>query len=51
MEGDIITMYVFKLDSINLTCYNSAEPPANMSWTFEGVAFTNPIENYMVRIL
>ncbi|VVC42050.1 Fibronectin type III,Immunoglobulin subtype,Immunoglobulin-like domain,Immunoglobulin-like [Cinara cedri] len=48
MEGDPVEMYVFKSDSISLNCRNSAEPPANMTWSFEDASFLNPYEDYMV---
>lgn len=50
MEGDPVKLYVFKSDSVNLTCQNSAEPPANMSWSFNDKSFINPTDHYIVRI-
>lgn len=50
MEGDPVNLYVFHSDSVNLTCQNSAEPAANMSWSFDGKPFTNLADHYIVRI-
>jgi len=51
MEGDPVDLYVFQSDSVNLTCHNSAEPAANMTWSFNGKFFTNPADHYIVRII
>uniref|UniRef100_A0A2S2NJ87 Neural cell adhesion molecule 1 n=1 Tax=Schizaphis graminum TaxID=13262 RepID=A0A2S2NJ87_SCHGA len=48
MEGDPVDLYVFQTDSVNLSCQNSAEPAANMTWTFNGKLFTNPADHYLV---
>lgn len=50
MEGDPVNLYVFQSDSVNLSCHNSAEPAANMTWSFNGTTFTNPTDHYIVRI-
>jgi len=51
MQGDPVDLYVFQTDSVNLSCQNSAEPAANMTWTFNGKLFTNPADHYLVRII
>jgi len=51
MEGDPVDLYVFESDSVNLTCQNSAEPAANMSWSFNEKYFVNPADHYIVRII
>lgn len=51
VEKDLIDLYVFQSDSVNLTCQNSAEPAANMSWSFNGKYFINPADHYIVRII
>lgn len=51
MEGDPVDLYVFQSDSVNLSCQNSAEPAANMTWSFNGKFFINPADNYVVRIM
>lgn len=50
MEDDPVKQYVFYSESVNLTCQNSAEPAASMSWSFEGHTFVNPFDYYIVRI-
>lgn len=48
MEGDPVDLYVFQSDSVNLTCQNSAEPVAKMTWSFNGKPFINPADHYIV---
>lgn len=48
MEGDPVNMYVFHSIAVNLSCQNSAEPAANMSWSFNGNNFLNPADDYSV---
>lgn len=48
MEGDPVDVYVFDSESVNLTCENSAEPPASMKWAFDGSRFIHSDDNYLV---
>ncbi|XP_050521958.1 neural cell adhesion molecule 1-like isoform X2 [Daktulosphaira vitifoliae] len=48
MEGNPIKQYVFSSESANLSCQHSAEPSANVTWSFNGKTFLNSYDHYIV---